>query len=205
MLGNKISQYTQNPGVNLKDGNKLMISQVKSRVEIRIETWEMSLGGHHKWPSTIWWFPLWLTLAGLGWQKEKELVQMLPMAGEEHYFYIFILSLIVHHLCLQRKQNLFLMPHETSAKARIQSKFPDTQVNIICTENSWPAKLAEEILLVFYWCLLVYFNKSTNSVPYINHPNGCCLVTQSCLTRCDPMDCSTPGFPVVHHPNGRYY
>lgn len=45
---NKISQYTQNPGVNLKDGNKLMISQVKSRVEIRIETWEMSLGGHHK-------------------------------------------------------------------------------------------------------------------------------------------------------------
>ena len=53
MLGNKISQYTQNPGVNLKDGNKLMISQVKSRVEIRIGTWEMSLGGHHKWPSTI--------------------------------------------------------------------------------------------------------------------------------------------------------
>ena len=24
------------------------------------------------------------------------------------------------------------------------------------------------------------------------------LVTQSCLTLCDPMDCSTPGFPVHH-------
>ena len=24
-------------------------------------------------------------------------------------------------------------------------------------------------------------------------------VTQSCLTLCDPMDCSTPGFPVLHH------
>ena len=24
-------------------------------------------------------------------------------------------------------------------------------------------------------------------------------VTQSCLTRCDPMDCSTAGFPVHHH------
>ena len=24
-------------------------------------------------------------------------------------------------------------------------------------------------------------------------------VTQSCLTLCDPMDCSTPGFPVHHH------
>ena len=27
----------------------------------------------------------------------------------------------------------------------------------------------------------------------------CCSVTQSCLTLSDPMDCSTPGFPVRHH------
>ena len=26
---------------------------------------------------------------------------------------------------------------------------------------------------------------------------SCCLVTKSCLTLCDPMDCSTPGFPVL--------
>ena len=26
------------------------------------------------------------------------------------------------------------------------------------------------------------------------------LVTKSCLTLCDPMDCSTPGFPVLHYP-----
>ena len=31
-------------------------------------------------------------------------------------------------------------------------------------------------------------------------PNLCCFsVTQSCLTLCDPMDCSTPGFPVLHY------
>ena len=24
-------------------------------------------------------------------------------------------------------------------------------------------------------------------------------VAQSCLTLCDPMDCSTPGFPLLHH------
>ena len=29
---------------------------------------------------------------------------------------------------------------------------------------------------------------------------SCCSVTQSCPTRCDPMDCSTPGFPVLHQP-----
>ena len=27
----------------------------------------------------------------------------------------------------------------------------------------------------------------------------CCLVTQSCLTLRDPMNCSTPGFPVLHY------
>ena len=27
---------------------------------------------------------------------------------------------------------------------------------------------------------------------------SCCSVTQSCPTLCDPMDCSTPGFPVLY-------
>ena len=27
----------------------------------------------------------------------------------------------------------------------------------------------------------------------------CCSVAQSCLTHCNPMDCSTPGLPVLHH------
>ena len=27
----------------------------------------------------------------------------------------------------------------------------------------------------------------------------CCSVIQSCLTLCDPMNCSTPGFSVLHH------
>ena len=27
----------------------------------------------------------------------------------------------------------------------------------------------------------------------------CCSVSQLCLTLCDPMDCSTPGLPVLHH------
>ena len=27
----------------------------------------------------------------------------------------------------------------------------------------------------------------------------CCSVTKSCPTLCDPMDCSTPGFPALHY------
>ena len=29
--------------------------------------------------------------------------------------------------------------------------------------------------------------------------HSCCSVTQSCPTLCDPMNCSTPGFPVLHY------
>ena len=29
-------------------------------------------------------------------------------------------------------------------------------------------------------------------------PWGCCSVTKSCLARCDPADCSMPGFSVLH-------
>ena len=28
---------------------------------------------------------------------------------------------------------------------------------------------------------------------------SCCSLAQSCPTLCDPMDCSTPDFPVLHH------
>ena len=27
----------------------------------------------------------------------------------------------------------------------------------------------------------------------------CCLVAQLCLTLCDPVDCSMPGFPILHY------
>ena len=33
----------------------------------------------------------------------------------------------------------------------------------------------------------------------VYHLLCCCLVTQSCPTLCDPMDCRTPGFPVLQH------
>ena len=32
-----------------------------------------------------------------------------------------------------------------------------------------------------------------------NVQKDCCSVTQSRPTLCDPMDCSTPGFPVLYH------
>ena len=31
------------------------------------------------------------------------------------------------------------------------------------------------------------------------NPRSLCSVAQSCLTVCNPTDCSTPGFPVLHY------
>ena len=37
--------------------------------------------------------------------------------------------------------------------------------------------------------------KSLSIIPL----RSCCSVTQLCLTPCNPVDCSTPGFPVPHY------
>ena len=33
---------------------------------------------------------------------------------------------------------------------------------------------------------------------HFDGPFHCCSITQSCLTLCNPMNCTTPGFPVLH-------
>ena len=47
------------------------------------------------------------------------------------------------------------------------------------------------ILLVLFCFFL--FNSN------VSYGVGSCSVTKLCSTLCDPMDCSTPGFPVPHH------
>ena len=42
-------------------------------------------------------------------------------------------------------------------------------------------------------------NASQNQSEMSPHTCCCCSVTQSCLTLCNPMNCSTPGFPVLHY------
>ena len=39
----------------------------------------------------------------------------------------------------------------------------------------------------------------TCNITWILCNDCCCSVAQSCLTLCDSMDCSTPGFPVLHY------
>ena len=47
--------------------------------------------------------------------------------------------------------------------------------------------------------LRAFWAFSTSLYNWNAHHIYCCSVTQSCSILCDPMDCSTPGFPVLHH------
>ena len=49
-------------------------------------------------------------------------------------------------------------------------------------------------------CFVIGTNiKSLCGHPEVNRLCCCCSVAQSCLNLCDPMDCSTPGFLVLHY------
>ena len=49
--------------------------------------------------------------------------------------------------------------------------------------------------LVKRWiCIYAYRDVLSYTIAYI-----CCSFAQSCPTLCNPMDCSMPAFPVLHH------
>ena len=55
----------------------------------------------------------------------------------------------------------------------------------------WPWELQS-----LYWSYLWVNAEDCPTRICLTH---CCSVTQSCPTLCSPMDCSTPGFPVLHY------
>ena len=45
--------------------------------------------------------------------------------------------------------------------------------------------------------LLIEWEENGKHDTMIKSGGCCCEVAKSCTTLCDPMDCSTPGFPVL--------
>ena len=62
--------------------------------------------------------------------------------------------------------------------------------------NNYSIPLSFRNTSVFFNQIILYLSEYLRVESYILH--CCCLVTKSCLTICDPVDCSTPGFPVRH-------
>ena len=55
------------------------------------------------------------------------------------------------------------------------------------------------VLVVLSFLLHKLVVVTANLLKGSNFQIVCCSVAQSCPTLCGPMDCSTPGFPVLHH------
>ena len=58
-------------------------------------------------------------------------------------------------------------------------------------------RLMEAHLCIFHRTRASVLAKSVFVVTLLKY--CCCSVAKLCLTLCDPMDCSIPGFPVLHY------
>ena len=69
-----------------------------------------------------------------------------------------------------------------------------------CTEliNRNTRTDAEKNLQNFVYNVLIYIESKTQNITIYRLSSCCCLVTKSCLSLCDSMDCSTPGFLALH-------
>ena len=72
----------------------------------------------------------------------------------------------------------FKAPHVLSAQSRFTCSF--------------------SLYFLILWNFLLTKTKKQKQKPYATHFSMCCSVVKSCLTLCDPMDCSTSGSPVLY-------
>ena len=67
------------------------------------------------------------------------------------------------------------------------------------THGIFQARTLEWVAIAFTTNSCLILNE-VEVVPFSSHfPHLCCSATQSCLTLCNLIDCSRPGFPVLHH------
>ena len=55
------------------------------------------------------------------------------------------------------------------------------------------------LLLLLFEDVTLFLSGFHNFQQTVSFNSCCCSVTRECLTLCSPMDCSTPGFPALHH------
>ena len=75
---------------------------------------------------------------------------------------------------------------------------PDSSVHWILQ-----AGILERVAISFFRGSFLPRNQTQVILYCLSHQGSpskcCCSITNSCLTLCDPMDCSMPGFPVLHY------
>ena len=88
------------------------------------------------------------------------------------------------------------LPLFSKEKVMVQF-FPLGQVLFTLGSRSTISLLCLKYLILSLCLVNIYFYSSLNlEIVFIR---CCCSVAKSCLTLCEPMDCSTPGFPVLDY------
>ena len=86
-------------------------------------------------------------------------------------------------------------PRIIAHQAPLSMGFPGKSTGVGChflLQRIFPAQWSNLGLLHCRWILY--------QLSYQGSPSICfCTVTESCVIPCDPMDCSTPGFSVLHY------
>ena len=112
------------------------------------------------------------------------------MNAHHHNFDINAQSALIHSklTCQDRLLEDLSSPHPASAPLHLSlgAQFP----SISCKDRNTRVGLHYFLFLGTY--APIQFTT--------NYFQCCCLVARLCPTLCDPMDCSTTGFPVFHHP-----
>ena len=114
------------------------------------------------------------------------------------FFFVFFIQSLWSNMSPSRRQKRFLLtsvyPNEAAPEGDHLSLWGAPRIpqrEWVWSSLNEPASLVEIFPVVSLWC-------STRSVRNLNLLS-CCSVTQSCPTPCGPMDCSMPGFSVLHH------
>ena len=116
-----------------------------------------------------------------------------------------ICFLPLHHKSSQNSLNS-QMPNQVACFQRAHSTVLDMPGSIFLLKICFIFDFCAGwyTFLVSYWPISILKHRELPSVSWpqwtgsSNSLVGCCSVMQLCLTLCDPMDCSTPDFTVLH-------
>ena len=127
---------------------------------------------------------------------------------------ILRLSQVSAYYKTEGKEKRCNLPHITKLKSMelsslyLNSMLIITLLDYVMKEQSFTSHILDVIFDVInceryeissYWPADQYTLPQFHEKQKKTQDSSCCSVAKSCLTLCEPMDCSMPGFPVLHH------
>ena len=108
---------------------------------------------------------------------------------------LYAVKVLVAQSCLTLCNPMDCSPPDFSVHGILQARTLEWVAHSLL-QGVFPTQGSSSSLL---HCRQILYHLSHQGSPCVKLFIFCCAVAQSCLTLCDPMDCSMPGFPVLHH------